>query len=268
VRWVALVITGCAASVPPPATPEFARVPPPPPTAFQQRLATLRATLARSHVELDRTAVPSRCEIADDDPGVDPDMVDAVSLAFARYPSSVLAAAHLEHVVLCRKLHVAHGEEPAGLASSGEHRVMISVDLAYRGEFQIEQVVHHELFHLIDYATNPHVEDDAPWHALNPPHFAYRDPAPDSPVRPRGFVNSYATTSEVEDRASVFEYLMGQPDELCAFAAADPLVAAKAKLVRDRVVKLIGDKRLPHCDRKAAKVPLVTRPPSLMGKMR
>ncbi len=270
-------------------TPEFAAVAPPPaapPSVFATRVATLRATLARSHVDLDSVPVIStcgdhhgiedcyRCEIARDEAGVDPDMVDAVAIAFAHYPSSVLAAAHLAHVSLCKSIHFdhAHGDQPdpAGLASYGDARLMISIDGGYRGEFSIEQVVHHEIFHLIDRATNGEkVNSDTAWHALNPPRFAYRDPAPVG-HRPPGFVNSYATTNELEDRATVFEYMMGQPDALCALAAADPLVAAKAKLVRDRVAKLLGDQRLPHCARKPPKkvVPLAPRPPSILGRMR
>lgn len=270
-------------------TPEFAAVAPPPaapPSVFATRVATLRATLARSHVDLDSVPVIStcgdhhgiedcyRCEIARDEAGVDPDMVDAVAIAFAHYPSSVLAAAHLAHVSLCKSIHFdhAHGDQPdpAGLASYGDARLMISIDGGYRGEFSIEQVVHHEIFHLIDRATNGEkVNADREWHALNPPRFAYSDPAPHRPSRPAGFVNNYATTNELEDRASVFEYLMGQPDELCALAVADPIVAAKAKTVRTRIAKLMGENRLPHCTPPPkSKKPLHERPPSIVGRMR
>jgi len=70
-----------------------------------------------------------------------------LAIAFARYPTSVLTAAKLAHVSLCRKIHTEHTHgsrpEPAGLASFDEARLMISVDAGYRGEFSIEQVIAH-----------------------------------------------------------------------------------------------------------------------------
>ena len=50
-----------------------------------------------------------------------------------------------------------------------------------------------------------------------------------------GFVNDYAKTNPAEDKASVFEYVMGYPDELCARGADDPLLLAKARLLLSRI---------------------------------
>lgn len=297
-RWAALALIGCAAPLPPPRAPDL--VAPEPPdlidaTTFATRVATLRATLARSRVELDAQPVISacgshhgiddcmHCDVASrtDTSGVDPDIIDAVAIAFGAYPTSVLRAAHLEHVALCRRIRYdhAHGDQPnpAGLASYDDRRLMISIEIfsakAHEGygDFTIEQVVHHELFHMLDRATHgEEVNADRAWHALNPPRFAYRDPAPRGATRPAGFVNTYATTNELEDRASVYELLMGQPEELCAIARVDPIVAAKAKLVRSRVAAVLGESHLPHCERTAPKPPppLHRRPPSIVGKMR
>src|SRR5207248_9345493 len=113
----------------------------------------------------------------------------------------------------------------AGVAMLGERRILVSVE-HFIGEhhfdnFTIEQIVHHEVFHMFD----PHLDSDREWNAVNPPGFAYKDPA--ASERPKGFVNAYATTSDAEDRASTFEYLMGQPQALCDLAAHDRILAKK-----------------------------------------
>ncbi|CAN5256858.1 hypothetical protein BH11MYX1_BH11MYX1_11060 [soil metagenome] len=265
VRWIALAAVAVACSAPAlrPA-PLPALVQPSDlmdPVAYDERTMALRATLQRDHIDLDRGPVVSscapyhgvddcvRCEIASrqDTSGIDPDMIDAVAIAFARYPMNVLGASNLEHVSLCRRIRYdhEHGSNPAGIAIADEKRLMLSIE-TFRGDFTLEQIVHHELFHLIDHAMlGAKAYDDHEWHALNPPAFAYADPADATAARPAGFVNNYATTNELEDRASVFEYVMGQPQALCEIMAVDPIVRAKVMTIRVRVGRIIGARRLP-----------------------
>lgn len=265
VRWVALWVLGFACGTAP-----FRAAPSPElvqsadlmdPVAYDQHTASLRATLGRNHIELDagpvvRSCAPHhgvddcvRCEVANrqDTSGIDPDMIDAVAIAFARYPANVLSAALLEHVSLCRKIRYDHdqGPNPSGIAIIDDKRLMISIETV-RGDFTLEQIVHHEMFHLIDHAMlGAKAYDDHEWHALNPPTFAYADPAAETPARPPGFVDNYATTNELEDRASVYELIMGQPQALCEIMATDPLVRAKVKTIRTRVARIMGARRLP-----------------------
>ncbi len=268
VRWIALATVGLACrsaalQPPSPARPELVEP--------AELLEALRATLERDHIVLDAGPVVSacargygvdewcvRCEIATrrDPAGLDPDMIDAVAIAFARYPMDVLAAVHLEHVSLCRTIRYdhEHGASPAGLAIAEDRRLMLSLE-TYRGDFTLEQIVHHELFHLFDHAMlGAQAYDDHEWHALNPPAFAYADPATETAARPAGFVNRYATTNEREDRASVFEYVMGQPEALCEIMAIDPIVRAKVTTIRARVGRIMGAARLPP-DRCALSLP-------------
>lgn len=227
---------------------------------FSARTARLRATLARNHIAIDTGPVIDTCTGADlhgkcvrcdvasaaDTAGIDPDMIDAVSIAFAVYPDSALAGMHLEHVALCSKIRFSDQPDdgPAGIAVLGGARILVSIepfhgDLAYE-TFTIEQVVHHELFHMLDEAARPEARADREWAALNPSGFAYRDPA-DRNARPTGFVNGYATTNDDEDRASTFEYLMGQPAKLCELAKHDKILAAKTRVVWKRAAKVVGE---------------------------
>ncbi len=238
---------------------------------FTSRISGLRATLARNHVNIDTLSVIDscagdnyrhsmrnrcvRCEVATraNTGGIDPDLIDGVAITFAGYPAALLAASQLEHVALCRTIRIQGGADdrlPAGVAIADQHRLLISVEQfaenapSYR-DFTIEQVVHHELFHLFDHATSGEkVHADREWNALNPHGFVYADPAGDASARPRGFVNDYATTNELEDRATVFEFLLGQPTVLCEIAHVDPVVAAKTVVVWKRVAKITGDKLL------------------------
>ena len=307
VRGVVLVLAvglGCGSRVVPPATlPALTDG-----DTYTRLISGLRATLARSKVEIDTQPVIEscsghgkcvRCDVAGraDTAEIDPEMIDGVAIAFARYPTTMLAAAQLEHVALCRKIRFADDDSDgtAGVAILEDHRLLVSIEhfvgkphniYAY---FTIEEVVHHELFHLFDYATQAaSFRTDHAWEALDPAGFEYRDPAVRSVERPAGFVNSYATTDEAEDRASVFEYLMGQPARLCEIAHDDPIVAAKTAVVWKRVAKVTGDALLHRhapcvdwIDRKRTKPVKPTkpahptppglrpRPPiSIVGKMR
>lgn len=234
---------------------------------YAARIAGLRATLARNAVEIDTQPVIDtcaadhgrvggrcvRCEVASraTTAGVDPSLIDAVAIAFAAYPPAFLAATTLEHVALCRRIRIqgdAEERPPAGVAIFDERRLLISVEHFVDGaglyeHFDIEQVVHHEVFHLFDHATSGAGDDtDREWLAMNPPGFAYRDPASATDeTRPVGFVKRYATTNAFEDRATVFEYLLGQPARLCEIAGVDAAVAAKTRLVWKRVAKVTGD---------------------------
>jgi hypothetical protein len=259
---IAMLALGChAASTPPPAAPAASADP-----RIVERIGRLRATLARSGVTLDAgtaelvgCADPGphgvrcvRCTLATpaNTADVDPTVIDAVAIAFAAYPTPVFAAAQLEHVALCRHIAITgDGADlrPAGVAIAGERRLLIGLGGFVDGaphrydEFSIAQVVHHEVFHLLERA---HAGDDRAWTALNPAGFQYRDPAELRSPRPAGFVNTYATTSPSEDRATVFEYLLGQPARLCELAATDPVVRTKVTEVWRRAATVMGDRLL------------------------
>lgn len=227
---------------------------------FAAATSRLRATLARNHIAIDTDSVIEtctghdlngkcvRCDVAGvgDTAGIEPDMIDAIALAFAAYPDRALAALDLDHVALCSKIRFSNddGVSPAGVAMLGEARILLSIE-AFHGDrqyesFTIGQVVHHELFHVLDESARAGAATDREWAALNPKGFAYRDPA-DRQVRPHGFVNGYATTDDDEDRASTFEYLIGQPEKLCELAKSDKVLAAKVRVVWKRAAKVVGD---------------------------
>jgi hypothetical protein len=217
----------------------------------------LRVTLARDSIQLDTTPVLRTCDVPRESPDcarcevatvldkIDPELVDRMAIAFARYPTSMRKAARLEHVAFCSTIHYEGSDHgPAGLADPSEHRVFIGVEYFRGSSFAIESAVHHEMFHLLDFEIDAsRALDDREWRELNPKGFAYRDPSVETERKP-GFVSSYALTNAIEDRASTFEFLMVKPDELCALAARDPVLLRKVRLLWQRVARIEGADRL------------------------
>lgn len=183
-----------------------------------------------------------RCTLAvlDPEPGeplhpLEPSLRTLATTLLA-YPHSFLRVAHIERIALCRKL-VGDAIDDAtdhigGLADSSSRRLMVNLDHLDLG--RPDATLHHEIFHLFDQRTAARGDHhhDAEWERINPRSFRYGDTA--SPIQ-AGFINDYAKTNPAEDKASVFEYLMGHPDELCARGADDPLLMAKARLLLSRI---------------------------------
>lgn len=196
-----------------------------------------------------------RCTLAVVDPGpgqpLHPLEVPLRTLAatLLAYPHSFLRVARIERIALCRKLVNEATESAtegategatesatdhiAGLAEGTARRLMVNLD--HHDMARPDATLHHEIFHLFDHATAPggDHQHDAAWARINPRGFRYGAAA--SPAIQAGFVNDYAKTNAAEDKASVFEYLMSYPDELCARGADDPLLLAKARLVLARI---------------------------------
>jgi hypothetical protein len=173
----------------------------------------------------------------------------AVTAAFDIYSASALEATHIERVALCKRLTFVNepDDRSIGVADLRDRRLFVSVApfLGKRydaeGDVIATEIVHHELFHLLEYERMPYVyEGDAEWASHNSEAFVYMPSNLDQPRR-AGFINSYAATADTEDRASVFQYLMARSTELCAVAAGDEEVRAKTRIVWRRAAAFIGD---------------------------
>jgi hypothetical protein len=262
---------GVAACSRPPAPPSEPSWPTLEPTSasYNSRVVSLRTTLGRAAIRLEMSGAIdeirsstctdedarrnqtgcARCELAGESDELDEATLDAVAIAFDRYPASFLVASHIENVALCKHIEyedIVREFGTAGTVDYKQRRLTISVEpfigrvYDASSTFTAEDIVHHELFHLIEFEHMRGEMDDPEWRLHNPIGFEYRDVAPGA-ERPKGFVNAYAATNEIEDRASTFQYMMARPDELCAIARTDGGVRAKAKLIWSRVGALDGD---------------------------
>jgi hypothetical protein len=256
---------------PPPAEPSWPTLEPTG-ASYNSRIVALRTSLGRAAIRLEmrgahedvRTSTCTdptarrlqtgcaRCMLAGESDQLDEATLDAITRAFARYPSELLVTSHIEHVALCSQIEyedIARESGTAGTVDYLQRRLFVSVEpfigRVYDGAaaFTVEDIVHHELFHLIEHEHMRADMSDPEWRLHNPIGFEY-SPTPPGAQRPRGFVNAYAQTNEVEDRASTYQYMMARPSELCVLASADPGVRAKAKLIEQRVGKLAGSAAL------------------------
>jgi hypothetical protein len=174
--------------------------------------------------------------------------VDTVSHEVARelatYPPRLLAAAHIQRATLCARIDDMGVGDALGLADVVEDRILIDIHA------EVGVVVPHELFHLVDLNARYTAEDefnafDLAWHYTNPPGFAYGGPVSSALATelsaPHGFVDAYATTDALEDRASTFEYVMARPLATCELARSDVGVRRKVGLIWARVAQIVGD---------------------------
>ncbi len=266
---IAVVLGACAVPLPRSVLPSsFPSLQAPPVVTFESSIRALRSSLARAAIEIQvlegdagrviRTSPCAsteqlgcaRCELVGRDDDLDPEVLVAIVTAFERHPRSLFEAGRIEHVALCRSLSYEDDasrarRQLAGTVDLEARSLLLSLE-AFAGRaynpgasFTIEDTVHHELFHLLEHAITPRqMADDPEWRALNALGFHYGG---SEQAGVPGFVNPYATRSELEDRASVFQYLLARPDELCTLAEADPIIAEKALVVWHRVVAATGD---------------------------
>jgi hypothetical protein len=237
---------------------------------YNTRVVALRTSLGRAAIDLEMRT-PARqtirssacgdpnpvqtgcsvCELAGETDDLDSAVLDALLVAFDRYPAKVLEDTHIDKVALCSKLSyediVDHGT--VGTVDLKERRLIISVapflghQYDENGTQTAEDIVHHELFHLFEYERmRTSYTDDPEWRLWNPLGFSYVDSggtAPDD--RPFGFVDEYAATNEIEDKASVYQFMMARPSELCEIEKKDPTVRKKVKVLWQRIAALTDD---------------------------
>ena len=184
----------------------------------------------------------------DDDPSP---VVAGFARALRETPGAFLDAAALKRVSLCSSIvpdqaTALYADTMIGGTIDPQRGglMLLAEDASLTGE----EILHHELFHLFDRNVQMlrYAPDDPAWEALNPKRFRYGRGQTAGP----GFLSSHATASNREDRATVYQFMMAHPTELCERAAHDPILLGKARLLRDRIRGVIGasdyiDHRLP-----------------------
>lgn len=260
-----LIFSACVPPAQQPAREPILPDEPPAPT-YNSRVVALRTTLGRAAIRLEmrgqvevvktpgcydggKSYGCAVCPLVGESDPLDGAVLESLVTAFDRYPSDVLDATHVGKVALCKKIVYVEPKDrkAAGTIDFEERRLLISLDAFLDRDYEwasqwytTEHIVHHELFHLFEHERmRVEFDDDPEWRLSNAVGFVYTDAA--AATRPDGFVNEYATTNEIEDRASVFEMIMSAPDELCTIARDDQIVRTKVQLVWRRVAALVGD---------------------------
>lgn len=168
------------------------------------------------------------------------------------YPKSFIKKSKIKQIILVNDIQFTTPYFSQYRAGCPEYNETESLMLSTqeRNFVYIRIVFHHELFHYVDWIDDFSYSDSA-WEKINTPGFKYgkggeyeREWVQLEP-NIQGFINHYSTTALEEDRAEIYQYLMGCPDE--ALNNKDMIVQKKVKRIKEFIMKFdskgIGNKK-------------------------
>jgi hypothetical protein len=148
------------------------------------------------------------------------------------YPKNFIKNLNLKEFVFINSLIFSTPEYQQYRAACPEYYKTMSLYYCARERFPnyIRTVIHHELFHYVDFMHDG-TYDDPKYQKFNSHGFKYgrggayeREWKPLSPDI-KGFLNFYSTTGIEEDKAEIFQFIMGSPYK--AFRCEDEVVNKK-----------------------------------------
>ena len=148
------------------------------------------------------------------------------------YPKSFFKNLNLKEFVFINSLNFCTNEYEQYRAAVPEYYKTMSLYYCAKERFPtyIRTVIHHELFHYVDFMHN-RTYDDPKFNNFNAPGFHYgkggayeREWKPLSPET-KGFLNFYSTAGIEEDKAEIFQFIMNSPYK--AFRHEDEIVTKK-----------------------------------------
>ena len=158
-------------------------------------------------------------------------------MEFWIYGKSFIKKSKLKKIILLHNIMYKNSEYTQERAGCPEYETSRSITFATheRNLAYIRIVLHHELFHYIDYSDDLNYDDDG-WDILNQKGFEYGNGGDSErewiklEKNQIGFINHYSTTALEEDRAEIYQYLISCPDE--ALNNNDIIVSKKAKRIQ------------------------------------
>jgi hypothetical protein len=159
-------------------------------------------------------------------------------MEFWIYGKSFIKKSRLKKLNLVHNIEYTNSEYTQERAGCPEYDESKSITYAIheRNLAYIRIVLHHELFHYIDYSDDFSYDDDG-WEKLNQKGFEYGEGGDSErewiklEKNQIGFINHYSTSALAEDRAEIYQYLISCPDE--ALNNNDKIVSKKAKRIQD-----------------------------------
>ena len=130
---------------------------------------------------------------------------------------------HIEINITGSMANEESGVFAAGLTSFGSDRNVVRIDATSGVSMDLQKLVAHEIFHLIDYEMrrfNPDASNIDEWEMYNPPEFEYGSRQASNgkylistaDISNTYFVSAYSKESVFEDRAETFSQLLGVPE--------------------------------------------------------
>ena len=154
------------------------------------------------------------------------------------YPKAFIKRANIKKITFVHDIEFTTNSYTQSRTGCPDYKTTKSIVFAtHETNFAYMRIVlHHEFFHYIDYADDQSYDDDE-WEGLNQKGFKYGNGGDSErewvklDKNTRGFINHYSTTDMAEDRAEIYQYLIGCPDE--ALNNKDIIVRKKAKRIHD-----------------------------------
>ncbi len=163
---------------------------------------------------------------------------------FGKYPPELLRLSGLKRIVFCSDL-LHGGGRRSGVAVSDNATVYLNVRSGVFSERFRRKLMHHEFFHIIDFASFG-LYEDTEWEALNAPGIAYspatataagHGPSSDVTHPAAGFLTRYSMADAREDKAELFSNLMFNDLQARDLVKRDNVLAAKVALLKARLLK-------------------------------
>ena len=192
--------------------------------------------------ELERIGLPIDCRPADEKI-CQQYLHNILAKELSIYPPSVIKKSKLDEIILCRDL-VSEGERRGGLTCAAwlgslglafaRNKIYLNIGLAANKLYK-HGVVHHELFHMIDYFDDFNGYFDNQWKSLNRSGFVYhKDIINTVRAKPQsGFISEYAMDAVWEDKAEVFTHLIVDYKGTERLALTDRILRAKVQRMKE-----------------------------------
>lgn len=168
---------------------------------------------------------------------------------FSLYPVEFVRRTGLQRIVLCEELSFS-GQLRTALPDFENHTLYLDVARGATNKTYMRTVLHHEFFHLVDYADDGEVYRDANWATLNPETFTYgtggknaqsnRDTSRLTDQYP-GFLNHYSTTGVEEDKAEIFANLIVRAPYIQRVVKTDPILTRKVSRMKELLQNFSAD---------------------------
>lgn len=159
---------------------------------------------------------------------------------FCLYPETLIRKIKLKRVIFCTQLAFA-GQRRNAIPDFEHDTLFLEVNRGNFDNIYMRKVIHHELFHIIDFYDDGSLYRDQSWSDLNPQTFEYgtggrnaQSLAVTSVVNDesRGFLNHYSTTGVEEDKAEVFANLIVNPTYVNNRVETDEVLALKVQTMK------------------------------------
>jgi hypothetical protein len=160
------------------------------------------------------------------------------------YPPELIKKLGLRRIILCEALSFA-GQLRTAIPDFEHDDLYLDVGSGRYDDVYVRKVIHHELFHFIDWRNGTLYRDER-WAALLPPGVKYgrggknaQDDATGSLLdnRLEGFVNRYSMSGVEEDKAEVFCHMIVCWPAVEERVKTDKYLKAKVQLMREVLEK-------------------------------